>query len=373
MYSPFRHIDSIFWKHDPIQLTFFLTKRCNARCPFCFYLSRQKGNNDDANELSVSEITRISGSLGKLLWLAFSGGEIFLRKDIVEITKIFYKTNKPAIILYPTNGLLKDIISARIEEILRSCPKSSIVVKLSLDGPKQIHDKIRGVAGCYEKTLATYNTLGKLLNKYPNFDLGINTVFCSENQDYIDEVIDFVSNLDLIRTHTVSLVRGEVADKEFKNIDIEKYHRIIKRLETGLKRKQSPVYGFSGARLKAAQDILQRKLIYKTAISNKRLVPCFAGKINIVLTETGELYPCELFNQEMKMGNVRDFDYDIKRMLNTDRTKNVIRSITDKKCFCTHECYFMTNLLFNLRNYPELIREYLQMAPKIKKTRGRSG
>ena len=33
----------------------------------------------------------------------------------------------------------------------------------------------------------------------------------------------------------------------------------------------------------------------------------------------------------------------------------------DKNCYCTHECYFMTNILFNPRLYPALAREYIQL------------
>ncbi|MBW2465878.1 MAG: radical SAM protein, partial [Deltaproteobacteria bacterium] len=78
-YSPFRHLDSILWKRNPIQLTFFLTRRCNARCPFCFYISKQDAAVSASTELSIDEIERIAPQLGRLLWLAFSGGEIFLR------------------------------------------------------------------------------------------------------------------------------------------------------------------------------------------------------------------------------------------------------------------------------------------------------
>ena len=38
-YSPFRHLPSAFVKSRPVQLTLFLTRKCNARCRFCFYLS----------------------------------------------------------------------------------------------------------------------------------------------------------------------------------------------------------------------------------------------------------------------------------------------------------------------------------------------
>ena len=121
-FSPFRHLDSILWKRKPIQFTFFLTRRCNAKCPFCFYISKQDAAVSASPELSIDEIEKIAPQLGKLLWLAFSGGEIFLRSDLVEITKLFYKTNKPAIILLPTNGLLQDTIYHNVEAILQARP-----------------------------------------------------------------------------------------------------------------------------------------------------------------------------------------------------------------------------------------------------------
>ncbi|MEF9475826.1 MAG: radical SAM protein, partial [Candidatus Mariimomonas ferrooxydans] len=315
----------------------------------------------DTNELSLDEIEKISSSAGRLLWLAFSGGEIFLRTDLAEITRIFYERNKPAIILFPTNGLLTDVIREKIEKILKYCPKSTIVVKLSLEGPEHLHDSIRGAKGSFRKTMQTYTALGELLEKYPNFDLGINTVFCSENQDHMDEIIEFVNKMDKVKTHTVSLVRGEVSDKKLKDVDIEKYHNTIKKLESNLKNRISSIYRFRGARLKAAQDILQRSLIYETVIQKRQLIPCYAGRLNLVLTETGDLYPCESFTPGMKIGNVRQSDFNLKRLLSTARAKEVIHSIQENGCFCTHECYFMTNILFNPRMYPALLKEYMKI------------
>ncbi len=306
--------------------------------------------------MSLGEIEKISASLGSLLWLAFSGGEIFLRDDIVEITKVFYERNKPAIILFPTNGLLTDVIKDRVEAILRSCRKSTIVVKLSLDGPEILHDRIRGREGSYQKTMRTYRALGDLIDKYRNFDLGINTVFCSENQDAMDEVIGFVNRLDKIKTHTVSLVRGE----GLKEIDIEKYRATIDMLAHNLKTKASSIYRFPGARLKAAQDILQRRLIYETETRKEKLTDCYAGRLNLVLTEGGDLFPCESFTA--KMGNVREHDYDIKNILRSERAGKIVASIQDTGCFCSHECYLMTNILFDMRMYPRLLGEYFQLA-----------
>lgn len=360
-YSPFRHLGSIVWKNRPIQFTFFLTRRCNAKCPFCFYISQKEQVLSSQNELSLAEIEKLAPQLGKLLWLAFSGGEIFLRSDLVEITQLFYRINRPAIILLPTNGLLQETIYHAVETILQECPKSSIVVKLSLDGPEPVHDTLRGVAGAYHKTLKTCKALGKLVERYDNFELGINTVFCQANQDYIDEVIDLVQTLPQVKTHTVSLIRGEVFRDDLKQVDLDKYKKVIDRLESDLKKRLASMYRFRGAKLKAAQDILQRRLIHEAARQTKRSGPCYAGKLNLVLTETGDLYPCEDFSEIMKFGNIRDAGFELQMLLKSDRGRKVLEFINNKGCHCTHECYFMTNILFNPSRFPALLKEYIQL------------
>lgn len=357
-YSPFRYLDSVLWKKTPIQLTFFLTSRCNAKCPFCFYLSRPGIQNNDP-ELTAEEIDRISASMGKLLWLAFSGGEIFLRNDLVEITELFYRRNKPTVILLPTNGLLPNLIREKTQEIAGRCAKSTVVLKLSLDGPQEINDSLRGVDGAFRRTLETYRLIGDLLSRHGNLELGVNTVFCSANQERMDEIIAFVEGLDRIRTHTISMIRGDVPDRSLKEIDIEKYHMTVSRLESALRSGRGGTYRFRGAKIKAAQDILQRRLIYETSIRGKRLVPCYAGRLTLVLTEKGDVYPCESF--EGLMGNVREQKYDIVKILRSESARAVINSIGKGRCFCTHECYQMMNILFNPSFYPALISEYFRI------------
>lgn len=359
MYSPFRHISSVFRKKRPIHLTFFLTRRCNAKCPFCFYLKTDAHIAGQDSELSLAEIEKISSSMGTLLWLAFSGGEIYLREDLVEISRIFYRNNKPAIMLFPTNGLLPQLIRDRTEQILQQCPGSIIAVKLSMDGLYYEHDALRNTPGSFEKTLSAYHLLKELLNTYPNFELGINTVFCSENQDKMDETIDFVNNLKSIKTHTISLIRGNLSDRSFQDIDYRKYAHAIERLENNLKAKLSGIYRFKGAKIKAAQDILQRRLICRTMLNQKRLIPCYAGRLNLVLSESGDVFPCEILTETF--GNVRDYDYNLRKVVQSDNARRIIASIMDKRCFCTHECYFMTNILFNPGIYPSLAREYIQL------------
>ncbi len=355
-YSPFAHVRSIAWKGAPIQATLFLTRRCNLRCPFCFYLPQQGGRAAPEGELSLAELKRIADSMGSLLWLAFSGGEIFLRSDLSAIAELFYRRNKPAMILLPTNGQLPATIREETEAILNACPRSTVVVKLSLDGPQEIHDSLRRRRGAFSKTLETYDALAPLLKSHDNFELGVNTVFCAANQNHMDEIMETVDCLEAVHTHTVSLIRGDVDDPALKVIDIEKYHRTILCLEQRLKRRERATYRFRGGRLKAAQDIVQRRRIYETYLTQRRRMPCLAGKLTVVITETGDVYPCEAFGE--KMGNVREAGYNIRRILASDAGREALHTIETTGCHCTHECYTMMNILFNPRQYPALLKEY---------------
>jgi MoaA/NifB/PqqE/SkfB family radical SAM enzyme len=359
MYRFLRHAGAVLWQRRPIQLTFFVTRRCNASCPYCFYPRSPDRSAEAAPELSLEEIGRTASSLGPLLWLAFSGGEPYLRKDLAEVARIFHAQNRPAVLLISTNGLLPETITAATEEILAHCPRSIVVVKLSLDGLQPVHDAVRQTPGGFERVMQTYRSLGRLLGKHPNFELGINTVFCSGNQERIDELIGFVQRLEHVRTHTISLARGNLASAHCKDIDYGRYWRALDTLERNLKSRASPVYGFRGARLKAAQDIVQRRLIHQTALQQRRLTPCYAGRLNLVLSETGQVYPCETLSASW--GNVREFQYDLAQVADTERARAAKRSIRAGACHCTHECYFLTNILFNPRRYPALAREYLSL------------
>ena len=353
MHSPLRFIPAILTKSPPLHLTLFVTRRCNASCPFCFYSAGAASK----DELTLEEYSRISESTGRLLWLALSGGEPIMRDDLIDIVKMFYRNNRPSIILLPTNGLMPGRTRVMVEQILTDCPDSTIVVKLSIDGDRELHDMLRGVSGAFDRTRETYELLSPLLREFKNFELGVNTVFCAENQDRMDEIIDLAADMKDIRTHTISLARGETREQSEGDIDLEKYLKASERLASGLREGTQPAYNFRGARLKAAQDIIQRRLIHETSTRNSRRLECYAGRLNLVITETGDLFPCESFLDEHKLGNLRENDFDIKGMLKKEGTRHIIERI-GRHCFCTHECYMMTNILFNPKLYPELFREY---------------
>jgi len=355
-HSPLRHAGALLWKRRALHLTFFVTRRCDARCDFCFSRGRAAAAGP---ELSTAEIARLAPSIGPLLWLSFSGGEPTLREDLSEIAGIFAKSCRPVIVLLSTNGLDPRRTAAAAAGLLASAPRSTVVVKLSLDGPPELHDRLRGVPDAYARVTESLGLLREMAEREPRLEVGVNTVLCAANQEAIREVFAEVSRLGGVDTHTLSLVRGTIPDPELGAVDPARYLAAADTLAGALRAGSQPRYRFFGARLKAAQDVLQRRVIAESLRRRGRVIPCHAGRLNLVLDERGELFPCEEFS--LRLGNVRDHGFDVRATAASGQGRAVLASIARGTCWCTHECYVMTNILFDLRHYPALLAEYVRL------------
>ncbi|HEY5998347.1 MAG TPA: radical SAM protein [bacterium] len=353
-HSPLRHAGALLVKR-PLHLTFFVTRRCDARCPFCFSRGRAAA---EAPELSVAEIERLAPTVGPLLWLAFSGGEPTLRADLAEIAAAFARHCRPVFVLLSTNALDPGRTAAAVEGLLAAAPRSTLAVKLSLDGPAEVHDRLRGVPGAHARVLESLALLRRIAAREPRLEVGVNTVLCAANEGTVGETFAEVARLEGVNTHTLSLVRGELPDPALGAIDARRYREAAEALARGLREGSQPRYRFAGARLKAAQDVLQRHLIAETLARRGRVVPCHAGRLNLVLDERGELFPCEDFS--LRLGNVREHGLDVRATVASPRGRAVLAAIARGECWCTHECTMMTNILFDLRHWPALLREYVR-------------
>jgi len=356
VHSALRHSTALLLKRRPVHLTFFVTARCHLRCPFCFYAEARDAP-APAPELDLVEIAKVARSTGPLLWLALGGGEPFLRKDLAEIAGAFHDACRPAFLTIPTGGTLPEVVADRAAEILRRCPGSAVVLKLSLDGVGRRHDALRRAPGSFEKVLETQRRLVRLAAGEPRLEVGVSTLFAPENQRFMDEIVAFVHGLEGIRSHTLTMIRGPGREA----VDLAAYRRAARALERLWGAREEHRHRFDGARLKAAQDRLQRELIHETLRARRRVVPCQAGRLSLVLSEAGELRACEE-RPERSLGNVRDAAYDVRAMLRSDRARDVRSEIAAGGCFCTHECNFVTNVLSSPRRWPSLARAWGRLA-----------
>jgi MoaA/NifB/PqqE/SkfB family radical SAM enzyme len=370
MHSPLRHARSLFLKTRPIHLTFFVTRRCNARCPFCFYAAARDAE-DAAPELRLDEIRRVARSLDPLLWVLFSGGEPFLREDLAEVSRVFHDVNRAAFLTFPTNGLLPEAVVETTEDVLRRCPESVVVVKVSLDGVGERHDALRGTPGGFAKAVQTCEGLAALAERHPRLEVGVNTLLGPANRRDVPDVVRFVHGLAGVRAHTLTLERAPDGGPA-PGVDPEDHRAATDLLERLWSARREPFHRFAGARLKAAQDRLQRRLIRRTLAERRRVLPCYAGRLNLVLTERGELHPCES-RWQLSFGNVRDAGYDVRAMLRSARGRAVAGEVRRGSCWCSHECNFLTNILFHPGTQPALVREWARLGPNVATGDGRPG
>lgn len=339
----------------PLHLTFFVTARCNAVCKHCFYHdSLNKGQTD----LSLDEIDKIAASMERALWIAFSGGEPFLRKDLPEFAKILHDRLSPVTLSINTNGIKTNDIVEAAERLVLNCPKTFVSILCSLDGLQQTHDRIRGVPRNFERTVETFRELKKLSARVPNMGVGISTTFCAWNQDEMDEMYEYVVNTLAPDNWDLSFVRGKPMEPAIGIADVEKYRRLKKKLQNAFASGKLNYYqNMPLSRFVQAKEQLAHKTVLSTLESGAFQIPCYAGALSAVISEEGDVYACEMLDN--KIGSLREVGYDMAKIWGGERAKSMRSFIKDTRCFCTHECNMSINLLFNPALYPKIAREML--------------
>jgi MoaA/NifB/PqqE/SkfB family radical SAM enzyme len=176
----------------PSFLTFSVNNYCNQRCKTC-NIWKNNPIEERKKELKLSEIERIFSQFPKIFWLTITGGEPFLRRDLVEIVKIAYEKSKVNVLTITTNGSLPDIIEKDVKEILKRCKNLTLIVNVSIDGDKRLHDKIRGVKGSFDKAAETIEKLKKINNR--RLIVGINSVISIFNFDKLYNLLNIIRKL----------------------------------------------------------------------------------------------------------------------------------------------------------------------------------
>ena len=326
----------------PVQLVFFVTSKCNLHCEHCFYLPYL---NKAKNELTLDEIEKISKSMSDLLWVALTGGEPLLRKDLDQVVEIFYRRNRTRKFTITTNGILKDASIELLERVLKKIPKAQLMVYFSIDGLPETHDKIRRVQNGFDKTVTTLQAAKELKQKYPNLFVSTITTCTAHNQyemaPLANKILDEIKPDNMV----VNLVRGELEDPSLKNLDISNYHQFINIQQDAIRSGRLGYFKFFGKKLLLAKEARQKEIITDVFVNNRFVTPCYAGQLSAVLYETGEVAPCEILS--VRYGNVRNYNYDFRKLWEVSTNRTHAQNIIKDKCFCTYECALTTNILFN--------------------------
>jgi len=322
-----------FIKNNIQFLIFFVTARCNCRCGICFYWQEL----NKADELSFDEIKAISKSIGRVHTVLLSGGEPFLRNDLLEVCQLLIEQNKLSILSVPTNGTLPEAVAEFSEKILRKYPHLTLSIAVSLDGFRQTHDRIRGVNGIFDKATETLKELARLKCAYNNLEIVVNTVITNQNIAELTSFMDFVYEDFNVDYHEFELLRGEYKDKDFRLApldDIKYIHRrITKNRERYLERdRANPLDKLAIIGLLLFNQKMKERFLAK----KRNPFMCSAGKNIGVIDAHGDIRLCELL---APVGNLRNAGYDFGTVWNSIQANELRNTIINKHCSCTHVCF----------------------------------
>ncbi len=341
-------------RSSPVQLTLFVTSRCNIRCKMCFYW--EPVENKATHEITLEEVEKISKSMPDFFWLLISGGEAFVREDLPEIVETFYKNNNIKHLTIPTNGTYKKKTLEVLERILTNCPDLFINFHLSLNGIGEDHDELCQNKGAFVKLLDTYKSVSDLKKKYKNLGMGMSMTHSKFNEKNLNDVIDYtVDHLPSIDNLNLNLVRGRPKDASAIDVNLEKYKEAVQKIEQHVMAGKIRSFNHFFGKIAFIKDAIMRRVIANTVKFGYQ-IPCLAGKISLVVDEKTNVYPCEMLSS---VGNLRDNNYDFSKILDSEKLKDVVNKIKCSNCFCTHECSYSSNILFNIPLIFTIFKQYI--------------
>ena len=336
-----RIFKSIFFNQIPNYSIIYIDGRCNMLCGFCIHAAM------DARKTPIMPAEKwglIFKRAKSLLHLTVTGGEPFIRKDFVEIIDNIIKSSGVPRVSINSNGFYKDRIQNFIPQLIKKHKDTEFTLSISLDGPEEIHDKVRAFKGAYKKALETIDVI-KSYREKPNFFLKLASVLTKDNKSYMENFLNETSTWP-IDFHELILVR-DVPVKEQLEVkkEYEKLSKIQHKRTSSLWKKS-----FNGK--------LFEKLYLETIKridSDKVYSPCMAGGRLVEIFPDGVVRGCEVEKlwDISKIGTVNENNLDIVDVVKSSKAKN-FRKVA-KNCTCTFECASAINTVYDPKHWASLI------------------
>ena len=353
----------------PINLTLSVTNACQSRCKTCniWATHRKSCGGDPArikDELTLAEIEKTFKSIGHVYFMNISGGEPFLRADLPEIVNIADRELTPAVIHIPTNALLPARIEKMTSEMLQTLSRNGrgtlLTVKPSFDGIGTMHDDIRGVPGNFEKLTDTLGRLHELKMQHGNLEVGLGTVISSYNADQIEKLAEFA------HSQGVDSYISEIAElrSEMFNMNepitpsADDYERAI-GLFSAISRKNL-AHGGKLGKMTQSFRLVYYDMVVRTLKERRQTLPCYGGISNAHISPYGDVWACCVLAYEQSMGNLRDSDFDFRKVWFSERAAEVRKHIASGTCWCPLANQAYSNILCSPTAMMKVLRVMLR-------------
>jgi MoaA/NifB/PqqE/SkfB family radical SAM enzyme len=303
----------------PLGCVAAVTYRCNARCAMCDIWKLEPKQD---SELAPSDYRWLPRSLRSI---NVSGGEPFLRDDLVEIVSVMREACPEARVVISTNGLMPE----RVEEM--ASRMGDVAIRVSVDAVGTAHDELRGIPDAYEKALDTV----KRLKALGLSDLGLAATATEDHPGELTRVRQKAAELDLefaaSAAHSSPIFLGEhEGERPHSEGAVSEIAGVMRDLLASSRPKDW------------AKAYYMRGLIDYVRGKPRRL-RCRAGIDFFFLDPWGDVFPCNISGT--LMGNIRDGGFaEIQR-----RTAALVR---EKVAACPNQCWMICTVAPPMRRRP---------------------
>lgn len=291
-------------KNVPLSVQMDLTYRCNERCVHCYL------DHDDHGEMTTAEIKRVIDEMADagVFILTFSGGEIFLRKDLFEIIE-YARLERQFCVKIKTNAIM---IREREAARLREIGIESVQISIYSHRP-EVHDAITLVPGSLKRSIDA----ARFLKAQGLRVIFANVLMVQNRQDY-RAVRALAEELGIECTLDPTVTPMMDGDRSVLSLGVD--HTALREVfrDQGL-----------------VGDVDEFCAIADPADENSlSALPCSAGHTACYVSPYGDVFPCVQF--PLPTGNVRKERFlDIWRY--SDRM-NEVRSIRLKDLTTCTSC-----------------------------------
>ncbi len=306
---------------------------CNLACKYCFaeegeYHGRRALMSFEVGKKALDFLVANSGNRVNLE-VDFFGGEPLMNWDVVKRLVEYGRSLEPAYnkkfrFTLTTNGVLLN------EEILEFANKEMSNLVLSIDGRKQIHDRMRpfrGGQGSYDLIVPKFQRAAESREQLNYYVRG---TFTRNNLDFSEDVLH-LADLGFKQISVEPVVAPPEADYSIREEDLPKLKEEYDKLAAEMLRRKREGNGFQFFHFMI--DLEGGPCVAK------RLSGCGSGTEYLAVTPWGDLYPCHQFvgNEKFLMGNVEE---GILREDIRDRFKccNVYAREKCRDCFARFYC-----------------------------------
>jgi len=293
----------------PMGAVYEATMRCNLHCEFCYVGDLLNIEGEWRQELTIEQLQRAFPANDNFQ-ISLTGGEIFMRKDILSVLDLFRQKGYSCGYL-TTNGTI--ISEERADALARLAAQGFLKhISVSIDGPRELHDVARGLQGTFERTSAGLRRLQDAARRHgAPLRVSINTTVAHESLEALDRMVDVAEELgvDAIGlNHLMYSTPEEVAETvrligaadasviaTFVTPDPGLDVRRVREQVTALERKCRERNVLFDYRPKVHEPLMQNYYTPGSAMAGRCLYPFLHARVSF----SGKVYFCPFIRVEV--------------------------------------------------------------------------